>query len=65
MGFGAWVWELSGGLSYAQNVQSLLVTYTTSYYNYNANLHRRLGRGLQWTGAFNGCTADFTNTWVR
>jgi hypothetical protein len=47
-------WELSGGLSYAQNVQTLLVTYTTSYYNYNLNLHRRLGRGMQWTGAFNG-----------
>ncbi len=47
-------WELSGGVSYAQNVQTLLVTYTTSYYNYNLNLHRRLGRGMQWTGAFNG-----------
>lgn len=47
-------WEASGGLSYAQNVQTLLVTYTTSYYNYSANLHRRLGRGMQWTGAFNG-----------
>jgi len=48
------LWELSGGVSYAQNVQTLLVTYTTSYYNYNLNVHRRLGRGMQWTGAFNG-----------
>ena len=47
-------WELTGGASYAQNVQTLLVTYTTSYYNYNLNVHRRLGRGMQWTGAFNG-----------
>jgi hypothetical protein len=53
-------WELSGGLSYAQNVQTLLVTYTTSYYNYNANLHRRLGRGMQWTGAFNGTHTGFS-----
>ena len=30
-------WQTSGVFSYAQNVQSLLVTYTTSYYNYSAN----------------------------
>ena len=53
-------WELSGGLSYAQNVQTLLVTYTTSYYNYNLNLHRRLGKGTQWTGAFNGNHSGFS-----
>lgn len=47
-------WETSGNFSYAQNVQTLLVTYTTSYYNYSANVHRRLGRGKQWTGSFNG-----------
>lgn len=52
-------WELSGGLSYAQNVQTLLISYTTSYYNYNANLHRRLGRGMQWTGSFNGNHTGF------
>lgn len=53
-------WELSGGFSYAQNVQTLLVTYTTSYYNYNLNLHRRLGKGMQWTGAFNGNHSGFS-----
>jgi hypothetical protein len=53
-------WEFSGGFSYAQNVQTLLVTYTTSYYNYSANLHRRLGRGMQWTGAFNGNHSGFS-----
>jgi hypothetical protein len=53
-------WEASGGFSYAQNVQTLLVTYTTSYYNYNANLHRRLGRGKQWTGAFTGTHSGFS-----
>jgi hypothetical protein len=53
-------WEVSGGLSYAQNVQTLLVTYTTSYYNYNANVHRRLGRGMQWTGAFTGSHSGFS-----
>ena len=47
-------WLVSGNFSYAQNVQSLLVTYTTSYYNYNGNVHRRLGRGKQVTFAYNG-----------
>ncbi len=47
-------WQLAGSFNYAQNVQTLLVTYTTSYYNYNANLHRRLGRGKQITFAYNG-----------
>ena len=47
-------WQLAGNFNYAQNVQTLLVTYTTSYYNYSANLHRRLGRGKQVTLAYNG-----------
>jgi hypothetical protein len=54
------LWELSGGFSYAQNVQSYLITYTTSYYNYNANLHRWIRRGMQWTGAFNGNHSGFS-----
>jgi hypothetical protein len=55
------LWETAGSFSYAQNVQSVLVTYTTSYYIYNANLHRRLGRGVQWTGAFNGTHSGYTD----
>jgi hypothetical protein len=47
-------WLASGNFSYAQNVQTLLVTYTTSYYNYSGNVHRRLGRGKQVTFAYNG-----------
>jgi hypothetical protein len=54
-------WQVSGVFSYAQNVQSLLVTYTTSYYNYSANVHRRLPAGLQWTAAFNGTHSGLTN----
>jgi len=41
-------WETSGNFSYAQNVQTLLITYTTSYYNYTGNIHRRFGPGNQW-----------------
>jgi hypothetical protein len=47
-------WETSGSFSYAQNVQSVLITYTTSYYNYNANIHRKFSSRVQWTAAFNG-----------
>lgn len=53
-------WQTSGVFSYAQNVQSLLVTYTTSYYQYSANLHRKLPIGLRWTAAFNGTHSGLT-----
>jgi hypothetical protein len=55
-------WQTSGQFSYAQNVQTLLITYTTSYYNYGANLHRRLLSGLTWTAAFNGSHSGLTNS---
>ena len=54
-------WQTSGQFSYAQNVQTLLITYTTSYYNYSANLHRRLPGGMQWTAAFNGSHSGLSN----
>ena len=47
-------WQLSGNFSYAQNVQTLLITYQTSYYNYSGNVRRRLPHGLNWIAAFNG-----------
>jgi hypothetical protein len=53
-------WQTSGNFSYAQNVQTLLVTYTTSYYNYSGNVHRRLGRGKQVTFAYNGAHSGFS-----
>jgi len=54
-------WQLAGVFSYAQNVQTLLVTYTTSYYQYSGNAHRHLPGGLQWTAAFNGTHSGLTN----
>jgi hypothetical protein len=54
-------WQTSGQFSYAQNVQTLLVTYTSSYYRYSANLHRRLPGGLTWTAAFTGNHSGLTN----
>ena len=37
-------WHVNGSFSYAQNVQTLLVTYMNSYYNYSGNARRRWGR---------------------
>lgn len=54
-------WQTTGQFSYAQNVQTLLITYTTSSYAYSANLHRRLPAGLTWTAAFNGNHSGLTN----
>jgi hypothetical protein len=54
-------WETSGTFSYAQNVQSVLITYTNSYYNYSARLHRRFGHGLTWIATFNGSHTGLTN----
>jgi hypothetical protein len=37
-------WHLNESFNYAQNVQTLLVTYTNSYYNYSGNVRRNWGR---------------------
>jgi len=37
-------WHLSGSFGYAQNVQTLLITYMNSSYTYTGNLRRRWGR---------------------
>lgn len=54
-------WETSGTFSYAQNVQTLLVTYTTSYYNYTARLRRRLPRGWAWTASYGASHSGLTD----
>jgi len=36
-------WVVGGAFSYAQNVQTLLVTYMASYYTYSGNVRRRFG----------------------
>ena len=54
-------WETSGSFSYAQSVQSVLVTYSTSYYNYSARLHRRFGPGLSWVAAYSGSHSGLAN----
>ena len=47
-------WHTSGDISYAQNVQTALITYTTSYYNYGGEVHRRFTPRTQWTLSASG-----------
>jgi hypothetical protein len=37
-------WHLNGSFGYAQNAQTLLITYMNSYYNYSGNARRRVGQ---------------------
>ncbi|MGB7549554.1 MAG: hypothetical protein WBM14_17590 [Terracidiphilus sp.] len=37
-------WKVSGSFGYAQNLQTLLVTYMNSFYNYSGNARRRWGK---------------------
>jgi hypothetical protein len=52
-------WFVAGSFSYAQNAQTLLVTYTTGYYNYSANVRRRF-RTLYWSATAAGSRTALT-----
>jgi len=53
------LWVVSGAFSYAQNVQTLLVSYTTSFYNYSGHVRRRFGR-LTWNAGAGASRTGFT-----
>lgn len=53
------LWVVGGSFSYAQNVQTLLVSYTTSFYNYSAHVRRRFGR-LSWNAGAGASRTGFT-----
>jgi hypothetical protein len=53
-------WNASGNFSYAQNMQTLLVRYTTSYYSYSASLRRSFGNNLSWSGTAGGSRTGLT-----
>ena len=53
-------WFVGGSFNYAQNVSTLLVTYTTSYYSYSGNLRRRFGN-FNWSAAANFSHSGLTN----
>jgi hypothetical protein len=46
-------WSISGSTGYSRNVETLLIAYTTSGYNYSVSATRRLGK-LNWNGAAGG-----------
>jgi hypothetical protein len=50
-------WHLSGSFGYAQDVQTLLITYMNSYYNYSGNLRRNWGQFNMSMGASASRTA--------
>jgi len=52
-------WGVSGSFSYSENVQSVLIAYTTSGYSYSASANRRISR-LIWTGGASGSKSLLT-----
>jgi len=44
-------WKANGMFSYSQNVQTLLITYMNSFYNYSGSVNRRWGRFVLGMGA--------------
>ena len=54
-------WTTSGQFSYAQNVQTFLITYTTSYYSYSGAASRHLSEHVQWMAGFSGSHSGLTN----
>ncbi len=52
-------WNASGGFNYSQNVQTILVAFTTSGYGYSGSVGRRLGR-LNWSGSASGSKSLLT-----
>lgn len=45
------LWSFGGSLNYAQNVQTLLISYTTSYYNYSFNVRRKFHNRMVVSGS--------------
>ncbi len=50
-------WHLNGSFGYAQNVQTLLVTYMNSFYNFSGSVRRNWGRFNLSAGAGGASTA--------
>ena len=53
-------WTVSGDVSYAQNVQTYLLTYMNSFYIYSANVRHRFGQ-IVWTASASGSHSALTN----
>jgi len=55
------LWGVNGSFGYSQNVQSILISYTTSGYSYSLSANRRIRR-LMWTGGVNGSRSVLTES---
>lgn len=57
-----WGWDAGANFSYSQNVQTVMLVYTTSSYSYIASLKRRLGERKYlmagYSGSHSGITAN-------
>jgi hypothetical protein len=47
-------WDVGGNFSYAQNTQTVLLVYTTSYYSYLADVRRRIGERKYFLAGYSG-----------
>jgi hypothetical protein len=54
-------WVVAGGFGYSQDVQTVLVSYTTSGYTYNGSVGRRIGRRSYWGAYVSGARSMLTD----
>ena len=54
-------WAFNGSFSYAQNVQTVLITSMDSFYNYSGSIRYRPRQGLVWTATAAGSRSALTN----
>ncbi|MBZ5723012.1 MAG: hypothetical protein LAO03_21950 [Acidobacteriia bacterium] len=53
-------WQLDTDFSYAQNVQTIINSYTTSNYSYGAMVRRKFGTNSNWTASYRGIQTGLT-----
>ncbi len=53
-------WEVDANTSYSQNVQTMILLYTTSSVGYVGNVRRRLGNRVFWMAGFGGSHSALT-----
>lgn len=53
-------WDLNGNFSYSQNVQTVLMVYTTSSYTYLGTARRRLGERTYFMAGYSGAHSGIT-----
>jgi len=54
-------WEVNANTSYSQNVQTLILVYTTSSYGWVANARRRLGNQFNFSAGYGGTHSGLTS----